>query len=156
LQIDVRGNDSTFNEVAQAVASYLSAVGITATIKPYETNVLLNDIIPAGRTGAMWQQSWGAWTFDYDNTAYLMYHKGERWNPYGNDPDLDALLESQRGMTNREEREKVLQQIARYVADQALEIPLYNLNQIYAINTRVKNFIAPPDSRLRLTDVTVE
>jgi peptide/nickel transport system substrate-binding protein len=35
-------------------------------------------------------------------------------------------------------------------------MPLYNLNQIYAINKRVKNFIAPPDSRLRLTDVTVE
>lgn len=156
VQIDVRGNDSTFNEVAQAVASYLSTVGITATIKPYETNVLLNDIIPAGRTGAMWQQTWGAWTFDYDNTAYLMYHKGERWNPYGDDPKLDALLESQRGMTNREEREKVLHEIARYVADQAIEMPLYNLNQIYAINKRVKNFIAPPDSRLRLTDVTVE
>ncbi|WP_172125800.1 MULTISPECIES: ABC transporter substrate-binding protein [unclassified Devosia] len=156
VQIDVRGNDATFNEVAQAVAAYLSAVGITATIQPYETNVLLNDIIPAGRTGAMWQQSWGAWTFDYDNTAYLMYHEGEKWNPYGNDPELDALLESQRSMTNVAERETVLKQIAKYVADQALEMPLYNVNQIYAVSDRVGNFVAPPDSRLRLTDVTVE
>lgn len=156
VQMDIRGQDSTFNEVAQAVASYLSAVGVTATIQPYETNVLLNDIIPAGRTGAMWQQTWGAWTFDYDNTAYLMYHSGERWNPYGQDAELDALLESQRGMTDPAEREKVLHQIAAYVAEQAIEMPLYNLNQIYAINSRVKNFVAPPDSRLRLTDVTVE
>lgn len=156
VQIDIRGQDSTFNEVAQAVASYLSAVGVTATIQPYETNVLLNDIIPAGRTGAMWQQTWGAWTFDYDNTAYLMYHSGERWNPYGQDAELDALLESQRGMTDPAARETVLHEIAAYVAEQAIEMPLYNLNQIYAINRRVKNFVAPPDSRLRLTDVTVE
>lgn len=155
VQIDVRGNDATFNEVAQAVAAYLSVVGITVQIQPYETNVLLNDIIPQGRTGEMWQQSWGAWTFDYDNTAYLMYHTGENWNPYGSDSELDALLESQRGMTDTAEREAVLHEIARYVADQTLEMPLYNLNQIYAVNTRVENFIAPPDSRLRLTEVSV-
>jgi len=69
---------------------------------------------------------------------------------------LDALLESQRSMTNVAERETVLKQIARYVADQALEMPLYNVNQIYAVSDRVGNFVAPPDSRLRLTDVTVE
>lgn len=156
LQMDVRGNDATFNEVAQAVAAYLSAVGVTVNIQPYETNVLLNDIIPAGRTGAMWQQAWGAWTFDYDNTAYLMYHTGERWNPYLSDPELDTLLESQRSITDRAERERVLQEIAGYVAGEVLEMPLYNINQVYAVSDRVQNFIAPPDSRLRLTEVTVE
>ena len=69
LQIDVRGNDSTFSEVAQVVASYLQGVGLNVSIQPYETNVLLNDITPAGRTGAMFQQKWGGWTFDFDNTA---------------------------------------------------------------------------------------
>lgn len=94
------------NEVAQVISSYLSMVGITATIKPYETNVLLNDIIPQGKTGAMFQQKWGGWTFDYDNTAYSMYHSGEKWNPYDKDEKLDKLLESQRPLTDRAEREK--------------------------------------------------
>ncbi len=156
IQIDFRGNDATFSEVVQAVSSYLETVGIQASIKPYESNVFLNDIVPAGRTGALFQQSWGGWTLDYDNTAYAMYHSGEKWNPYGNDPKLDALLESQRPMTDKAAREKVLQQIAHYVADQALEMPLYNLNSLYGINKRVKNFVAPPDNRLRLTDVSVE
>ncbi|MDO5641234.1 MAG: ABC transporter substrate-binding protein, partial [Paracoccus sp. (in: a-proteobacteria)] len=53
VQIDIRGNDATFGEVAQAVAAYLSMVGINATIQPYETNTLLNDIIPQGKTGAL-------------------------------------------------------------------------------------------------------
>ena len=156
IQIDVRGNDATMGEVAQAVAAYLSAVGINATIKPYETNVLLNDIIPAGRTGAMFQQKWGGWTFDYDNTAYLMYHTGERWNPYDSDPKLDKMLEAQRSITDKDQREKMLQEIAHYTADRALEMPLYNINALYGVNKRVKNFDAAPDSRLKLNHVTVE
>jgi len=156
VQIDIRGNDATFNEVVQAVSAYLSMVGVTATIQPYETNVLLNDIIPQGKTGAMFQQSWGGWTFDYDNTAYSMYHSGEKWNPYDSDPELDALLESQRPMTDRAEREAVLQQIAGYAFERNLEMPIYNLNAIYAINTRVKGFEPAPDSRMKLNEVSVD
>lgn len=156
LQIDIRGNDSTMNEVAQVIASYLQMVGITATIKPYETNVLLNDIIPQGKTGAMFQQKWGGWTFDYDNTAYAMYHSGEKWNPYDKDETMDKLLESQRPLTDRAEREKILKEVGRYAADRALELPLYNSNAIYGISKRVKGFVAPSDNRLKLTDVTVE
>ncbi|PKR49632.1 ABC transporter substrate-binding protein [Thalassospira marina] len=156
VQIDIRGNDATFNEVVQAVASYLQIVGINATIKPYETNVLLNDIIPQGKTGAMFQQSWGGWTLDFDNTAYFMYHTGEKWNPYDSDPKMDELLESQRAITDPAKREEILRNIANYAADRALEMPLYNLNAIFGISHRVKNFTPVPDSRLRLNEVSVD
>jgi peptide/nickel transport system substrate-binding protein len=156
IQIDIRGNNSTFNEVSQAVASYLQVIGLNATIKPYETNVLLNDIVPAGKTGEMFQQSWGGWTLDYDNTAYFMYHTGEKWNPYDSDPELDALLESQRSITDQVKREEILKSIANYAANRALEMPLYNLNAIFGVSTRVNNFTPVPDSRLRLNDVTVD
>ncbi|PWK69001.1 peptide/nickel transport system substrate-binding protein [Aminobacter sp. AP02] len=155
VQIDIRGNDATMNEVAQVIASYLQMVGITATIKPYETNVLLNDIIPQGKTGAMFQQKWGGWTFDYDNTAYSMYHSGEKWNPYDSDPEMDKLLESQRPLTDRAERERILKDIAKYAADRALELPLYNSNAIYGINKRVQGFVPAPDTRLKLNEVSV-
>ena len=156
IEIDIRGNDATFGEVTQAVAAYLSMVGVNATIRPHETNTLLNDIVPQGKTGAMFQQSWGGWTFDYDNTAYSMYHSGEKWNPYDSDPELDKLLESQRPLTDRAEREVILKQIANYAAERALEMPLYNQNAIFGINKRVKNFTPVPDSRLRLNEVEVE
>ncbi|QTF07564.1 ABC transporter substrate-binding protein [Brenneria izadpanahii] len=156
LQIDIRGNDATMNEVAQVISSYLSMVGLTATIKPYETNVLTNDIIPQGKTGAMFQQKWGGWTFDFDNTAYAMYHSGEKWNPYDKDEKMDKLLESQRPLTDRAEREKILREIGAYAAEQALELPLYNSNAIFGINKRVKGFVAPPDNRLKLNEVSVD
>jgi peptide/nickel transport system substrate-binding protein len=156
VEINIRGNDATFNEVTQAIAAYLSMVGINATIKPYETNVLLNDIIPQGKTGAMFQQSWGGWTFDYDNTAYAMYHTGEKWNPYDSDATLDAMLEKQRPLTDAAARETILREIANYAADRALEMPLYNQNAIYAVNKRVHGFVPAPDNRMKLNDVSVD
>ncbi|WP_441986218.1 ABC transporter substrate-binding protein [Microvirga sp. 2YAF29] len=156
LKIDFRGNDATFREVAQAAAGFFQALGLKPSVQPYEPAVLLNDIIPNGKTGEAWHNAWGGWTFDYDNTAYLMYHSGEKWNPYGNDKKLDELLESQRKIYDVKEREKILQEVARYVADQALEIPLYNQNTILGVNKRVKNFTAPADLRFRFTNVTVE
>ncbi|MCG8709394.1 ABC transporter substrate-binding protein [Brenneria sp. 4F2] len=156
LQIDIRGNDATMNEVAQVISSYLSMVGITATIKPYETNVLINDIIPQGKTGAMFEQKWGGWTFDFDNTAYAMYHSGEKWNPYDKDQKMDKLLEAQRPLTAPAEREKILREIGAYAAEQVIELPLYNANAIFGINKRVKGFVAPPDNRLKLNEVSVD
>jgi peptide/nickel transport system substrate-binding protein len=156
VKIDFRGNDATFREVAQAAAGYLQALGLKPSLQPYEPPVLLNDIIPNGKTGEAWHNAWGGWTFDYDNTAYLMYHSGEKWNPYDNDPKLNALLEKQRSIYDVKEREKLLQEIARYVADQALEIPLYNQNTIYGVSKRLKNFEPPADSRFRFTETTVE
>ena len=156
IQIDFRGSYSNFREVAQAVASYLQGVGIVASLKPYDTNVLLNDIIPAGKTGEMWQNQWGGWTFDYDNTAYSMYYTKQRWNPYDDDAKLNALLHTQRNTWDQAARKTTLQQIARYVADEALEMPLYSLNTIYGLNKRAKNLALPADGRFRFVDASVD
>jgi peptide/nickel transport system substrate-binding protein len=156
IQLDFRGPDSNFREVAQAVAGYLGAVGITVSLKPYETNVLLNDIIPNGKTGEMWQNQWGGWTFDYDNTAYSMYYTKQRWNPFDDDAKLNALLHQQRNTWDQAARKQTLHQIARYVADQALEMPLYSLNTVYGLNKRAKNLDLPADGRFRFVNATVE
>ncbi|HTJ56881.1 MAG TPA: ABC transporter substrate-binding protein [Devosiaceae bacterium] len=156
LELSVLGNDPTFNEVAQAVASYLQAVGLNPTIKPYETSVFYNDIIPHGKTGAMYQFGWGGWTFDYDNTAYLIYHTKQFYNPYQGSPELDKLLETQRPMTDKAKREEILKQIAKYVSDQAWEMDLYNPKAVYGMSNRVQGFVPAPDDRMLLTDVSVK
>jgi len=156
IQLDVRGSDSQFREVAQAMAAYMQAVGVKVTIKPYETPVLINDIIPQGKTGAMWQNQWGGWTYDYDNTAYLMYHSGEKWNPYDKDAKLDAMLESQRNTYDVDERQKTLRAVAAYVADQALDLPMYALDTVVGVNNRVKGAEIPGDIRFRFVNASVE
>ncbi|WP_316861845.1 ABC transporter substrate-binding protein [uncultured Cohaesibacter sp.] len=156
VQIDIRAGKPTFNEVVQAVGAYLQAVGLKAVIKPYENSVFLNDIVPQGKTGAMFQQSWGGWTLDYDNTAYLLYHTGQKWNPYGTDTKLDAMLEEQRPMTDVAKREELLKDIAGYIANDVLEMPLYSLKAIYGVNKRVEGFEPAPDNRVKFNTVSIK
>lgn len=156
LDLSFVGDDATFREVAQTVSAYLGAVGLNVSLKSYESNAFFSDVIPQGKTGAMFSFQWGGWTFDFDNTAYLLYHSGQYWNPYIKDAHMDELLDAQRATYDTEERLRILREVAQYAADQAYEIPLYNLNTIYAVNNRVQNLPPTPDVRFRFVDTTVE
>jgi peptide/nickel transport system substrate-binding protein len=149
-------NDETFREVSQVISAYLGQVGLNVSIRTHESSIYFNDIIEGGKTGDMFYYGWGGWTFDYDNTAYLLYHSGERYNPYVKDAKLDELLDAQRLTYDRDVREKALQDVARYAQEQALDLPLYNTSTIYGVNTRVKGFNAAPDDRARYMSVTVD
>ena len=155
MTIDYRAGNSTFNEVAQALTGFFGQVGLNVGLNPVEDGVFLDEIVPQGRTNEMFQFSWGGWTFDFDNTAYLSYHDGEKWNPYGTSEEMNQLLEEQRETSDVDERERILQEIARLAHEEAYHIPLYVEDQIYAVSDRVENFVPAPDIRLRLVDVAV-
>ena len=155
MTIDYRAGNSTFNEVVQGLTGFFSQVGLNVRLNPLEDGVFLNEIVPQGRTNEMFQFSWGGWTFDFDNTAYLAYHDGEKWNPYGTSEEMNRLLEEQREVSDVDEREAILQDIARLAHEEAYNIPLYVEDQIYAVSKRVENFVPAPDIRLRLLDVSI-
>ncbi|SPJ24105.1 Heme-binding protein A [Palleronia abyssalis] len=155
MTIDYRAGNSTFNEVAQALTGFFGQVGLNVGLNPIGDGVFLNEIVPEGRTNEMFQFSWGGWTFDLDNTAYLSYHNGEKRNPYGTSDEMNALLEEQRETSEVEEREAILRDVTRLAHEEAYHIPLYVEDQIYAVSNRVENFVPAPDIRLRLVDVAV-
>ena len=154
--LDMRNDRDNLREIAQVIASYLKAVGLDLQIRTHETSVFFDEIVSKGKSGEMFHFGWGGWTFDFDNTAYLLYHTGERNNPYVDDPKLNELLEKQRKTYDTEVRQKALQQVAAYAHDNALDIPLYNLATIYGVNKRVKGFVPAPDDRTRYMSVSVD
>ncbi|MGY0398413.1 MAG: ABC transporter substrate-binding protein [Ostreibacterium sp.] len=156
ITIDYRANNTVFNEVAQAMTAFFDNIGLKAKLKPIESAVFLNDIVPKGKTDELFQFGWGGWTFDFDNTAYLIYHSGERWNPYGTSEEMDKLLEKQRTIVNQGKRLKILQKIAKLAHDHAYHLPLYSEDTVYAVSNRVKNFVPAPDTRVRYVDTDVE
>ncbi|SDE77856.1 ABC transporter substrate-binding protein [Limimaricola pyoseonensis] len=155
MTIDYRAGNSTFNEVAQALTGFFAAVGLNVGLNPIEDGVFLNEIVPQGRTNEMFQFSWGGWTFDFDNTAYLSYHEGEKWNPYGTSEEMNELLDEQRSSPDQALREEILQEVANLAHEEAYHIPLYNEQTVYAVADRVEGFVPAPDKRLRLTEVGV-
>ncbi|MCV0429857.1 MAG: ABC transporter substrate-binding protein, partial [Roseibium sp.] len=156
ISLDMRNDRDNLREIAQVIASYLKAVGLDLQIRTHETSVFFDEIVSKGKSGEMFHFGWGGWTFDFDNTAYLLYHTGERNNPYIDDSRLNELLEKQRQTYDTDVRLKALQEVAAYAHDHALDIPLYNLATIYGVNKRVKGFVPAPDDRTRYMSVTVD
>ena len=154
--IDFIGTDAVFREVAQAIAGFFQAVGLKADLKTYETNTFYSDIIPKNKTSNGYQMGWGGWTFDFDNTAYLLYHSKQFWNPDFVDKKLDALLESQHNLADQKRRLIILRSVAQYTHDQAIDIPLYNQQDLWGVSRRVQGFTAPSDSLLHLQTVSVK
>jgi len=156
ITIDYRANNAAVGEISQAMTSFLQNVGLNAKLKPIESSVFLNDIVPKGKTDELFQFTWGGWTFDFDNTAYLIYHDGERWNPYGTSEEMNKLLEAQRSIVDQDERLKILRQVGQLAHDNAYHLPLYNEDTIYAVSKKVKDFVPAPDRRMRYLTTSVE
>ncbi len=156
IVLDMRNDRENLRELAQVIASFLKAVGLELDIRTHETSVFFDEIVSKGKSGEMFHFGWGGWTFDFDNTAYLLYHTGERNNPYIDDETLNKLLDTERQTYDIEVRRKALQDVAAYAHDNALDIPLYNLATLYGVNKKVKGFMPAPDDRARYMSVSVE
>lgn len=156
LDVMIPGNDGNFKEIAQAVSFYLEEVGLKANIKTADGTTMNSDLIPQGKAGHMYRQGWGGWTLDFDNTAYLMYHEGEFWNPSFKDEKVERLLTAQRNTVDQKEREKIFKELTEILYDLAPELNLYSAVDLYAVNKRVQNFQPPHEDRLRLEEVSVK
>lgn len=156
LEIYVPGNDGTFKEIAQVTVHYLEEIGLKATIETADSNTLTSELIPNGEAGHMYREGWGGWTLDFDNTAYLMYHEGEMWNPSFYDERVEELLAAQRATVDQDEREEIFMELTELLHELATRVNLYAVVDLYAQNDRVENFQPPHDDRMRLEEVDVK
>lgn len=156
LDIYTPGNDATFKEVVQAVAFYLEQVGLQANIQTVDANTLTSELMPNGDAGHMYRMGWGGWTLDFDNTAYLLYHEGEFWNPDFYDEKVEELLAAERATVDQAEREEIFMELTERLYELAPQLYLYQDMAMFGVNDRVKNFQTPHDDRIRLENVEVE
>lgn len=156
LEFYIPGTDGTFKEIAQAVAFYLQEVGLKVSINSVENTTFQSELIPKGDAGHMYKNGWGGWTLDFDNTAYLMYHEGEFWNPTYKNDKVEQLLTAERATNDSTEREKIFKELTDVLYEDAAEVNLYSEVEIYGVNKRVKDFQPPHDGRFRFEGVTVE
>lgn len=156
LEVFIPGDDGNFKEITQAVAFYLEEVGLKTNINSVDGTTLISDLIPSGDAGHMYRQGWGGWTLDFDNTAYLMYHEGEQWNPSFKDAKVEELLQAQRNTVDQDEREAIFKELTEVLYELAPEVNLFQAVDLYAVNERVENFQPPHEDRLRLEEVSVK
>jgi len=154
LTFDYIGTDSTFAEIAQAVSEELQQVGLNVKLQPVDQNTFYSDLIPHQNAGNMYEQGWGGWTLDFDNTAYLLYHKGEFWNPDYSNPQVESLLSQERSTNDQQKRLQIFYQLDQVLHQQAVEVPLYQADTLWAVSKGIQGWVTPPDERLELKDLS--
>lgn len=153
ITFDYIGTDATFAEVAQAIQEELQAIGLNVKLQPQDISTFYNTLIPHEKAGQMYESGWGGWTLDFDNTAYLLYHKGEFWNPDFTNPQVEKLLTAERSTNDQSKRAQVFHQMDAVLHQQAIEVPLYQADTIWAVRKGIQGWVTPPDERMDLQSV---
>ncbi|HET7036064.1 MAG TPA: ABC transporter substrate-binding protein [Thermomicrobiaceae bacterium] len=154
LVYDVVGSDTQAKEIASAVKDMLTAVGFQVDIQLHDQATYFTDYT-AGKLNNIVPFGWGGWTLDYDNTYYSMYYTKQSYNPSYSNPDLDKLLDKERGTLDQSVRLDVAKQCNKIIYDDYVDVALYQNVYLWGVNNRVKNFLIPPDERLWWLDAWV-
>jgi peptide/nickel transport system substrate-binding protein len=156
LKFTIDGTDSVFKQIAEVVVAELQQVGIKVNLETASPTVLYNTLIPKGTYGNMSEFGWGGWTLDFDNTAYSLYYTGQFYNPGYSNPKLDTLLTAARSTLDQNKRLSLYKQVDAILYHDAPNAGLYQIVNLWATSNNVHNFVAAPDDRLVLHDVSLK
>lgn len=159
------GDTITINYVLNNYSWYEITRAISVFLKALDLNVRIEPIVRASRThidavsqnkDELFQFGWNGWTLDFGDSAYLLFHSEQPWNPLINSRQVDLLLDQQRNLADQSQRQHILQQVAKIIHQQAYYIPLFNADAVYGVSKKVKNFVPASDKRIRYLETDIQ
>lgn len=143
-----RGYNPVGTELAQVVQMYLTAVGINATIKVTDYTAHAADVGNGNHQLAFF--GWNGDDLDPDGFIQTLVHSANAITPGANNiafienPELDALIDQARTVTDVDERRALYLEAQQLVHESAGWIWLNGVRQAYALSPRVQGFEANP------------
>lgn len=132
----------------EAVAGYLSKVGIKTNVNVYTDIGMWDRLGREGKQNDLSIHSWGSGgVYDADALYYNYFRNGQAFC-YGSSPEMDIMLDEARSTLDQNLRKKLYYQVGKYINDNALAVSFYAQHAILGINKRVI-YEAPPDEFLR-------
>jgi len=127
--------DVSYSSVAEAIASYLAAVGIRTKVRPMERAAWLSNWKDKKIRGIM---QGGAGGHGNAATRIQNYVAKDGIYTWGSHPDMDDLYVQQSRELDPKRREALLQQIQRMAHERVMHAPLWELGFLNAIGPRVE------------------
>ena len=145
-------------KLLQVFQSQLKQVGIDAKIEVMDIGSLNarvkqeNNITEGPGSFDLMGWSW----YDPD-ILYQLWHSPGAYEGY-NTPELDALLDKTRSTTDPKKRLAVVQQVQKYLIEQAVHVPLYTPGWmwLYGINKNTTGLKFEPFNQPIFLDVTIK
>lgn len=139
------------NEVAQAVAGYLTAVGINVKLEPMEYTAFFPAWAQRKMTG-MYLFAFGSSVYDADSPMTGLYEEGSRI--YDVIPEIDKLAKEQRQQTDPDKRRELFAKIFEISQQNLPFIPLYYEMQAFGIRKGIE-WKPRPDGYVRFYEVNL-
>ncbi|GAA1636995.1 ABC transporter substrate-binding protein [Microbacterium flavum] len=121
-------------EVAQAIAGYLEAVGITVTLSGMDQSTLSSRIYSTVDMKGLYLNTWAPSTMDGDMPATNLFAGGQ--NDYAKSPETAALVAKQRTVAG-DDRIAVFRALAEANFQGAYIVPLFTPEADYAVSPKV-------------------
>ena len=134
------------DKLAEVFQAQLAEVGIAAEIEIMDigtmnARVRQENETPTGR-GSMDMMTW-SW-YDPD-ILYALWHSPGAYRGYTS-PELDAMLERTRVLTDAGERRAAVEDVMAYLLENAIHVPLYTpgWEWVFAVRPEVEGFLVAP------------
>ncbi|MBL0934674.1 MAG: hypothetical protein IBJ07_07970 [Rhizobiaceae bacterium] len=136
------------NEVVQAIAGYMTAVGLKVEIKPMEFTGFF-PLWLQSKLDSMYFFAFGSSQYHAETVLTTMYEEGS--HAYKVDPEIDRLLKEQRTLTDPAEQTKLIADAFRRSNENRYHLPLYDEMQAFGVKAEI-DYTPWPDGFVRLYD----
>lgn len=134
------GRFSMDKEIAEAIASQLSKIGVNAEIKTMDWSTF-SKVRTSREMDGLFLTSLGYGSYDGYSVLYDGLRTDANFSFYTSET-LDSMIEDIAATTDLEEREKKLQEAMQYVHDDAAWLFLGSIDTIFAARKEVKDYRA--------------
>jgi peptide/nickel transport system substrate-binding protein len=139
-------------EIGEAVVGDLQKIGMNARARILEWGTFLSNLT-AHKLGPMHLQGWGPATLDADDLYSTNLYSKAPFSQF-RDERLDRLIEEGRSTMDKGRRLQIYQEIARFQAEEATHLFLWQSMNLYGVNKRV-SWTPRPDEYLKMYDASV-
>ena len=139
-------------EVAEAVAGMLEEVGVKVNMVQLEAGEFLTQL----NNRELYQMALrGSAPQDDPDAMFSSYLSDWRYS-HIQDPEMDVLIQAGSQEMDPEKRAKIYQDLSKLFYDKAYAIFLYQSNDLYGVNARVKGFVPRGDQRFAFYGTSIE
>jgi peptide/nickel transport system substrate-binding protein len=151
IKIDYPNNNFAMaNEVVQAVAGYLTAVGLKVTIAPMEFTAFFPLWLQPAKLDNSYLFAYGSSQYHAEGVLSIIYEQGG--DSYRADPEIDRLTKQQRGEKDPAKQKALIVEAFRRSNELRYYIPLYDLPQVYGVKKSI-DFTPFPDGVVRFYEI---
>lgn len=153
IEIQTYTKRAALQPSAEIIASQLENIGITATVKILESAALTENAV-----AGTYDLSFAAWSTaptgdpDYFLSSHYLSagNYASKWLRYSN-PEVDKLILKARTEPDEEKRAELYNNIQVKIQEDAVILPVFYANEIYALSSGIEGFVIYPNEYTIIT-----